>query len=84
MSSIGVQSRALWLIGTDGNKSIPQTRLRLQKMMIGLETESGDVEWENEREGDERGKEWMKEKEEKKRTMRKGKGNVRIKTPAKG
>lgn len=53
-------------------------------MMIGLETESGDVEWENEREGDERGKEWMKEKEEKKRTMRKGKGNVRIKTPAKG
>ena len=32
-------------------KSIPQTRLRLQKIMIGLEAESGEEEWENETEG---------------------------------
>ncbi len=59
---------------SDWKKSIPQTRLRLARMMIGLETESGEDEWENEGEGG--GK---RGKDEKNKRIRRDDGNVKRK-----
>ena len=71
----------LWL----GKKqSIPQTRLRLRKMMIGLELDSGGKEWEDETDDGGRGMDRTWEMDEKQRRMRKGDGTVKKKTAAKG
>ena len=54
-------------------------------MMIGLDGPgSGEKEWEDETEDGERGKERMREMDEKQRRMRKGDGIVKKKTSAKG
>ena len=53
-------------------------------MMIGIEPESGEKEWENETEAGDRGKERTREMDEKQRRMRKGDGTVKKKTAAKG
>ena len=71
----------MWLI--DWKKSIPQTRLRLQKMMIGLEPESGEEEWEDEREDGGKGKGSWRIYEEKKR-MRRNEENDRRRAGGKG
>lgn len=53
-------------------------------MMIGLEPEGGEKEWENATEDGDRGKERTREVDEKQRRTRKGHGTGKKKTAAKG
>ena len=52
--------------------------------MIGIDPESGEREYVNEEEGDESARDRMTDKEEKQKKTRKGAGNVRKRTAAKG
>lgn len=65
-------------------KSIPQTRLRLQKVMIGLEPESGDDEWEDEGEDGEEGKERETETDEEQMRILRSKAKARRRTAGYG
>lgn len=49
----------------------------MQKMMIGLEAEGGEVEWEEEEEGDVKGNERTRDKDEKHKRLRKSDGGAR-------
>lgn len=51
-----------WADVWDQKQSIPQTRLRFQKEMIGLEAWSKSVEWDDEVEGGKRKEDKEKEK----------------------
>lgn len=65
-------------------KSIPQTRLRLQKVMIGLEPDSGDDEWEDEGEDGEEGKERETETDEEQMRILRSKAKARRRTAGYG
>ncbi|KAF6221423.1 hypothetical protein HO133_002278 [Letharia lupina] len=80
---LGSWEQLSWHSHTYG-ESIPQTRLRLEKIMNGLEAGSGEEEWEDEGEGDEKGKEREREKVEKQKRIRRTEGNARKRTAENG
>ncbi len=53
-------------------------------MVIGLEVESGEEEWEDEREGGEKGKGREKENDGKQKRIRRSDGNVRKRAAGEG
>ena len=56
----------------------------MKKMMIGLDPDSGEIEWENEEAGEEKGNERKRDKDEKHKRLRKGDGTVSKKAAGNG